>query len=258
MGYGDTHAVARRYNPQMKDPVIVAVSGGFDPMHIGHIEMLEQARLLGDELVVIVNNDHWLKAKKGYAFMPEEERVALLERYPFVDRVVLTDHLPDDPDRSVSRTLEQIHPHIFANGGDRGETNTPEADVAERLGIEMAYGIGGGKVQSSSWMTSRAFREAYTLHTSWGTRRESDADEGWQLSTLRIRAGSQVPYESASRIRTIWMLVRGDARIITKPSSKSPASHTLVPGESIRIPSSTPYSISSETGCIVIHVRLED
>lgn len=136
---------------------IVAVSGGFDPVHIGHVRMFQEARNLGDELVVIINNDNWLRAKKGYAFTPEEERVELIQHFPFVDRVVLTKHSEDVKDRSVCEALEELRPHIFANGGDRFADNVPEHELCTRLGIEMVFNIGGGKIQSSSDMAKRAF-----------------------------------------------------------------------------------------------------
>ena len=145
---------ATRYTVIMKK--IIAVSGGFDPVHIGHVRMFEEARRLGDELVVILNNDNWLLKKKGYTFMPEIERKEILEALGAVDRVVLTQHGPNPDDMSVCAELRDVQPHIFANGGDRHEGNVPEYIVCDELGIEMAFGIGhGGKVQSSSWLTNK-------------------------------------------------------------------------------------------------------
>jgi D-beta-D-heptose 7-phosphate kinase/D-beta-D-heptose 1-phosphate adenosyltransferase len=136
---------------------VVAVSGGFDPVHIGHVRMFEEAKKLGDELVVILNNDAWLALKKGYAFMPEHERKEVIEAFSAVDCVVLTFHEPGTTDMSVCRELEHLRPDIFANGGDRKEDNIPEYAVCERLGIEMIFNIGhGGKVQSSSWLIDKA------------------------------------------------------------------------------------------------------
>lgn len=142
-----------------KDPVVVAVSGGFDPIHIGHVRMFQEAKRLGDRLVVIVNNDHWLRDKKGAEFMPEAERKEIIEAIEGVDRVVITEHIPGDPDRSVCIALRKIRPHIFANGGDRRPDGDPVPEVAlcEALGIRMVYNVGhGGKVQSSSWLVKKA------------------------------------------------------------------------------------------------------
>jgi cytidyltransferase-like protein len=147
----------------MKKPVVVAVSGGFDPLHIGHIRMFQEAKKLGDELVVIVNNDYWLADKKGKPFMSGEERKEIIEAIRGVDRVILTDHTSGDPDRSVCRALREIKPDIFANGGDRKPDGdpVPEVTLCEELGIKMVYNIGaGGKVQSSSWLIKKAAEKA--------------------------------------------------------------------------------------------------
>ncbi len=136
---------------------VVAVSGGFDPVHVGHVRMFKEARRLGDELVVILNNDNWLAAKKGRAFMPEKERKELLESIRSVDRVVVTKHKKGESDRSVCRELAALKPAIFANGGDRKMGNTPEVALCNDLGIAMAFNVGkGGKVQSSSWLIEKA------------------------------------------------------------------------------------------------------
>lgn len=132
-------------------PIVVAVSGGFDPIHIGHIRMIQDAAKLGDELVVIVNNDCWLIKKKGFVFMPEEERVEIIRAIAGVSRVVLTEHPADPEDMSVAETLRHIRPDIFCNGGDRHAENTPEDVVCGELGIKMVFNVGeGGKIQSSS------------------------------------------------------------------------------------------------------------
>ena len=139
----------------------VAVSGGFDPLHVGHVRMFAAARKLGDRLVVILNNDHWLRFKKGFAFMPEKERAELILSFPFVDKVVITRHTVHTNDISICRELAQIKPAIFANGGDRKPEGDPVPEVAlcQRLGIQMIYNVGkGGKIQSSSWMIQNASR----------------------------------------------------------------------------------------------------
>lgn len=150
--------------PDMSSPRIIVVSGGFDPVHVGHIRMIQEAKKLGDELVVVINNDHWLRKKKGFVFMHEEQRAEILSAIAGVDRVVLTSHEPDCEDMSVCDALREIRPHVFANGGDRFADNIPEAVLCRELGIETAFNLGhGGKVQSSSWLTAteRTERECF-------------------------------------------------------------------------------------------------
>jgi len=138
--------------------IVVAVSGGFDPIHIGHVRMFERARALGDELVVILNNDNWLVKKKGFAFMPEKERKEVIEALRVVDRVIITGHKPNDSDASVCRELRALKPDIFANGGDRKLDNIPEVPVCEEIGCAMVFNVGkGGKIQSSSWLLAKHF-----------------------------------------------------------------------------------------------------
>lgn len=136
----------------------VMVSGGFDPVHIGHVRLFEEAKKLGDELVVVINNDNWLKFKKGFTFMSDTDRKEIIESFRPVDRVVLTSHKPNTNDITVCRELELIQPHIFANGGDRKENvPVPEYEVCARLGIQMVFNVGyGGKVRSSSELVKKA------------------------------------------------------------------------------------------------------
>jgi len=123
----------------------VCVSGGFDPVHIGHLRMIQEAAQHG-QVIVIVNSDEWLMRKKGYIFMPFEERCEILQGFAAVSE---TTHV-DDSDGTVCEALRRLKPTYFANGGDRKTDNTPEMDVCETEGIELLWAIGGGKIQSSS------------------------------------------------------------------------------------------------------------
>ena len=146
-----------------KKKTIVAVSGGFDPVHVGHLRMFQEAKKLGDTLVVILNNDHWLRNKKQVIFMPDYERRELIEGFNEVDKVILTSHQKDPSDMSVCNELRRIHPHIFANGGDRKPDGdpVPEVELCKKLGIKMVYNVGhGGKIQSSSWLLTDYVKKA--------------------------------------------------------------------------------------------------
>ncbi|MGC9599001.1 MAG: adenylyltransferase/cytidyltransferase family protein [Minisyncoccia bacterium] len=143
---------------------VVAVSGGFDPIHIGHVRLFERAKSLGDELVVILNNDNWLRKKKHHAFMPDYERMEVIKALRPVDRVVLTKHGKNPKDMSVSRELRELRPHILANGGDRNKKDAAnpasslykDINTCKELGIATVFNVGdGGKVQSSSWLLEK-------------------------------------------------------------------------------------------------------
>ena len=155
----------KRKSLSKKPKKIVMVSGGFDPVHIGHIRLFEEAKKLGDKLVVYINNDHWLRRKKGYVFMPDHERKEIIEAFGVVDKVIISSHKKNTKDMSVCMGLIKIRPHIFANGGDRDEkdANDPgsslykEKQIHKKLGIKMVYNVGrGGKVRSSSELVKQA------------------------------------------------------------------------------------------------------
>jgi len=128
---------------------LVAVSGYFDPLHVGHLEMIREAGKLGD-VVVIVNNDEQAILKKGKYFMCEEDRIKIMNSLKGVFKVVLS----IDKDKSVCKTLRLIKPDIFANGGDRHQGEIPEAIVCKELNIEMVDEL-GKKIRSSSEMVKK-------------------------------------------------------------------------------------------------------
>ena len=131
-----------------KNKIRVAVSGYFDPIHIGHLEYLRMAKELGDSLVVIVNNNYQCKLKKGKHFMDENDRVEIVKALRFVDEVFLS----VDKDRTVCKSLEEIKPDVFANGGDRATSEVPETPVCKKFNIKMVDGL-GDKIRSSSSLT---------------------------------------------------------------------------------------------------------
>lgn len=237
----------------------VAVSGGFDPIHIGHVRLMREARSLGDRLVVIINNDNWLRLKKGYVFMPESERVEIIRAFPFVDKVILTDHKKNDPDMSVSRMLRALRPAIFANGGDRKEGNTPEDVACVELGIEMAYNAGtGGKIQSSSWMIRDAVRGIVRSVRPWGEFYAWNKGERWYLKTIHIKPKQRLSLQYHLRRSEYWLLVEGDATATIVDGSGGRAQATLKVGELFHVPQGTIHRLQSKAGAVVVEVAHGD
>ena len=160
----------------------IVVSGGFDPLHIGHIRMFNEAKSLanplGGELIVVVNNDKFLKDKKGYVFMPFEERMEVIANLKAVDRVVPS----IDKDHTVCETLQGLFEDLsnkisfFANGGDRKEReDIPESYVCQQYGVGLIFDIGGEKAQASSDLIDNVWEKRYE-----------------QLSGKKLPSGSKV------------------------------------------------------------------
>ena len=131
---------------------VIVLSGGFDPMHVGHLRMIQESAKMAEIVIAGVNSDEWLMRKKGYVFMPHEERVEMVQGTRGVSKAMAF----DDDDNSACDLLRRVRalwPNFkvaFANGGDRTSDNIPEIPVAEELDVHLIWGVGGGKVQSSS------------------------------------------------------------------------------------------------------------
>ena len=141
---------------------VIIVSGGFDPVHKGHIRMFREAANLGAQVIVGLNSDEWLSRKKGKPFMEWEERAEILESCKFVDQVISF----DDSDDTASNAIEKVHLMYssgyniyFANGGDRKKGNVPELHTCKNMNVTMLWGIGGDKIQSSSDLTANWEKE---------------------------------------------------------------------------------------------------
>lgn len=135
---------------------VVIASGYFNPIHVGHVNMFKEAKELGDYLVVIINNDEQVKIKGSTPFMKESERAEIVMSIKYVDEVFLS----IDKDRSVKESIREVAKKhkgcdlFFANGGDRHAGNIPEAEACQEFDIKMVDNVGGGKIQSSSWLLS--------------------------------------------------------------------------------------------------------
>lgn len=133
---------------------VVLVTGGFDPIHSGHISYFKEAKLLGDKLIVGLNSDAWLERKKGRAFMPGYERSAIIENLKMVDGVILFND-NDDTAIEAIKNVQRLYPNatiIFANGGDRTKENIPELVVD---GVDFVFNVGNNKTISSSELLDR-------------------------------------------------------------------------------------------------------
>ena len=170
----------------MRRRPIIALSGGFDPLHVGHVRMIEQAQAYGD-VVVILNSDKWLLRKKGFVFMTWDQRCEILDALSSIHLVLGV----DDRDDTVCQALKSLRPDYFGNGGDRTSYNTPEADLCKKLDVEEIYNLGGGKVQSSSRLVFRAVDDVLTDDLDAGfddtpdfIGDDEDEDEDEEISPL--------------------------------------------------------------------------
>jgi cytidyltransferase-like protein len=194
---------------------IVLVTGGFDPLHSGHIEYFKEARELGDELHVGLNSDEWLTRKKGRPFMPFKERLAIIQQLSMVDNILSFDDSDDTACGAIYKTMatKTFDQLIFANGGDRTSTNIPEEVVYGDM-VEFVYGIGGTeKKNSSSWILED-WKSPKTVR-NWGWYRVLDEKIGYKVKELVINPGSSLSTQRHFKRSEHWYVLKGECSIKT-------------------------------------------
>jgi len=193
---------------------IVLITGGFDPVHSGHIAYITAARQLGDSLIVGVNSDEWLRRKKGHEFMPWEERATIIAALHNVDRVINFDD-SDNSAKDAIRKVRAIHPTaqiIFANGGDRTKENIPEMDLLEEmLHLEFVFGVGGeDKKNSSSWILQEW--KAPKTHRPWGYYRVlHTVGKNVKVKELTVDPGKTLSMQRHHHRSELWFVAEGTA-----------------------------------------------
>lgn len=218
---------------------IVLVTGGFDPLHSGHIEYFKEARKLGDKLIVGLNSDEWLKRKKERPFMPWTEREAIIKELSVVDLVINF----NDDDGSATDAINQTRKLfsgaeiIFANGGDRQADNIPELFDDNTGELTFVYGVGGdNKKNSSSWILDEW--KTQKTERQWGYWRVLDdkqATKGYKVKELVIYPGKSLSDQRHFKRSEQWIILEGVCKMDTEYDGIKNSIHLM--------PDSRPYDI---------------
>ena len=236
---------------------IIIVSGGFDPIHSGHIAYFKSARSLGDKLVVALNSDQWLINKKGKFFMPFNERKAIIENFADVDIVI---NFEDDNLGSATNALikvKEMFPEddiAFANGGDRNKGNIPEMSVE---GVEFIFSVGGDdKKNSSSWILKKW--QYYHEDRIWGSFYNLFEGEGVKVKELIVDPGKGMSFQKHFKRHEIWLVSQGSCVVNYSKDSPENREHvTLNKFDKYIVPLGEWHQITNpfEETCRIIEVQ---
>jgi cytidyltransferase-like protein len=233
---------------------IVIVSGGFDPIHSGHIAMFEAAKALGDVLVVALNSDAWLARKKGRPFMPWEERAGIINAMSVVDYVIDFNDNDGTACDAIKKVMNrwQLSEVVFANGGDRGRNNIPEMSLSHpRLSFEFSIG-GDDKKNSSSWILKEWSQP--TTERAWGSYTVLHKGPGWQVKELAFNIGTPLSDQRHFIRSEHWHVIEGTIRMDLEFANGDRESKTYSPGESVDIPVLTwhkAYNVGNTTAKVI-------
>ena len=234
---------------------IVLVTGGFDPLHKGHIRYFQQAKALGDVLYVGVNSDDWLTNKKGRPFLPLIERSTIIQNLKMVDFVI---EFPDDENwtaKNAIKMVREMNPTdhiIFANGGDRTAENIPEFDVNDDLRyppVEFEFGVGGSsKLNSSSWILEE-WKLPKTVRP-WGYYRVlHEPHTKCKLKELTVLPGLSLSMQRHKFRNELWFVSEGIATVYTLDLKTTDIEKigTYIQNQSLSIPENLWHMLSNET-----------
>ncbi len=188
---------------------IVLITGGFDPLHSGHIKYFEEAKKLGDQLIVGLNSDEWLTRKKGRPFMRWEDRLAVVKNIRGVNWTVQFDD-SDGTAKDAIRKVRLNYPSdtiIFANGGDRTSSNIPEMDIVDD-NLQFVFGVGGeNKMNSSSWILEEW--KAPKTERQWGYYRVLHEVTGCKVKELTVEPGKSLSMQKHNHRAEYWLVTHG-------------------------------------------------
>ncbi len=230
---------------------VVLVTGGFDPLHSGHLAYFEEAKKLGDKLIVGVNSDDWLTRKKGRPFMCFEERASIIREMEIVDKVIGFDDSDDSACHAIFHTLS-THGDIkviFANGGDRTNTTTPEyTTYGDMPNVEFVFGVGGeDKKNSSSWILDEW--KAPKTERTWGYYRViHEYDQHTKVKELAVPPGNKLSMQRHQERSEHWFIAEGTATVYTINTSSTDVETLGIYNqhESLHIPVGTWHQLANE------------
>jgi len=235
---------------------VVLVTGGFDPLHSGHIEYFKAAKALGFILIVGINSDEWLARKKGQPFMPLQERKKIIENLYQVHKVIEFDD-KDDTAIDAIKQVKKLHPKasiIFANGGDRNKDNIPEMVFND---VEFVFGMGGdNKLNSSSWIL-REWKQPKTLR-QWGYYRILHDVNGCKVKELTIEPGQSLSMQRHLKRNEFWHVTEGECYIDSQlPSGYMLPTQKLTKFDQIQIPQGDWHRLSNpfNVPCRIVEIQ---
>lgn len=219
----------------------VLVTGGFDPLHSGHIEYFKAAKQLGDKLIVAINSDEWLTRKKGRPFMSFKERLAIISELAIVDKVIGFDDSDDSACHAIFHTMStEVGKVIFANGGDRTNTTTPEYKIyGDHPQVHFEFGVGGeNKMNSSSWILDEW--KTQKTERDWGYWRVLDdkPEQGYKVKELVIYPGKRLSDQKHFKRSEQWNVLEGEVKMVTEWEGRQEIVYLA--------PKSVPYNIDKE------------
>ena len=229
---------------------IVLTTGGFDPIHSGHISYFEEAKKLGDKLIVGVNSDGWLERKKGRSFMPITERTTIIQNLKMVDGVILFN---DDDGSAIEaiKNVQKLYPNdhiIFANGGDRTAKNIPEMAIDN---VEFIFGVGGeDKKNSSSWILEE-WKAPKTVR-QWGYYRVLHEAPNMKVKELTVDPGKSLSMQRHFKRSEYWVVQEGSCTVHREFSSINLRTHGT-----INIPVNTWHQLTNpyDLPCRIVEIQ---
>ena len=196
-------------------PAAILVTGGFDPLHSGHINYLKSAHKLNNNVIVGLNSDEWLARKKGKSFMPYKERETILNELKCVNKVISFDDKDNSANDAIKQCLKDYYTIIFANGGDRIEDNTPELNTFENDDrVLFVWGVGGNnKLNSSSWILND-YVQGKKVERMWGYYRLLHTDDNFHVKELVIKPRNSLSMQKHKHRSETWNVVKGECYVL--------------------------------------------
>tara|TARA_B100000614_G_scaffold143804_1_gene127863 strand:+ start:825 stop:1604 length:780 start_codon:yes stop_codon:yes gene_type:complete len=218
----------------MKNYDFALLSGGFDPVHIGHLAMIKEAKEIAEEVVILLNSDNWLKRKKGKPFMIESQRAQILEEFESVSKVIIQTNDDDDSSNNAIKSFVINNPKkaiCYCNGGDRSnEKKIREVAVCKEYNVDLIFGIGGvHKLESSSNLTKNYLSEIEIR--PWGNFHIIAKGNGYQIKEMNINPKNKQSLQKHKHRSEYWQVIEGEGKVYLEDSEVK-----LKPGDNIFIP----------------------